>query len=326
MSSPAPLGLAASYRALREGAVACAVECDVVRASGPDALSYLQTQCSQDLATLAVGESVESLLLAPQGRVEAYVRVARVEEQVALVVVAAGYGDAVRERLSRFRLRVKVDLEVARWPMLALRGPKSLELSGEEVGACVTGGAALAVRWPGLAGLDLVAPDVRRPAEVPLGDGRALEAARIEAGQPVMGREITERTIPEEAGVVRRAVSFAKGCYPGQELVARIDARGRNVPRRLRGLLVAGDEHSLSAPVQAQAPDAHPGEALLLDGRQVGEVTSAAWSPGLGATVALAYVRREVTPPVAVLLGGPPTGAAGSGGRRAEVAELPMGA
>lgn len=316
--SPPPLGFEATYAACREGVVACAGECDVVLASGPDALSYLQTQCSQDLGGLGVGESAESLLLAPQGRVEAYVRVARVEQDSALVVVAAGFGDAVLERLSRFRLRVKVDLAVARWPLLALRGPKALELGGEQVAACVPRGAALGLRWPGLVGLDLVSPEPACPEGVPLGDHRALEAVRIESGEPVMGREITGRTIPEEAGLVGRAVSFTKGCYPGQELVARIDSRGRNVPRRLRGVLVPAEEGD------PPAPAVRPGAALRLDGRQVGEVTSVAWSPGLGATVALGFVRREVTPPATVELEVPPRTPTGPAERPAEVVELPL--
>ena len=75
--------------------------------------------------------------------------------------------------------------------------------------------------------------------DVPPGDPAAFEAARIEAGVPAMGREITDKTIPQEAGaLVEHAVSFTKGCYTGQELVARLDARGNNVARRLRGVVL----------------------------------------------------------------------------------------
>jgi folate-binding protein YgfZ len=100
-----------------------------------------------------------------------------------------------------------------------------------------------------------------------------------------MGRELNESTIPAEAGIVDRSVSFTKGCYTGQELVARIDSRGGNVPRRLRGLVLPG-----TTPPPA-------GATLHVEGKEVGVLTSAAVSPGLDAAVALAYVRRAVEPP-----------------------------
>jgi aminomethyltransferase len=115
----------------------------------------------------------------------------------------------------------------------------------------------------------------------------AYEVVRIEAGVPTMGAELTERTIPAEAGIVERTVSFTKGCFTGQELVARIDSRAGKVPRHLRGVVLA----------DAAAP---AGAALMLDGQQVGQLTSAAATPNGGA-VALAYVKRGVEVPVDAL-------------------------
>src|SRR5271157_4775990 len=94
-------------------------------------------------------------------------------------------------------------------------------------------------------------------------DAAAYEAVRVEAGFPRHGDELDERTIPAEAGLVEASVSFTKGCYTGQELVARIDSRGSNVPRRLRGLLLSGpaeagarlvDLATIGEPVAAAAP------------------------------------------------------------------------
>jgi tRNA-modifying protein YgfZ len=115
----------------------------------------------------------------------------------------------------------------------------------------------------------------------------AAEAARIEAGVPRMGAEITEDVIPAELGqwLIHDSVSFTKGCYTGQELVARIDSRGGNVPRHLRGLVLAGD----------QVPPV--GSEVLVDDAVVGTVTSAAHSPDRGAPVALAFIARKVDPP-----------------------------
>jgi folate-binding protein YgfZ len=136
-------------------------------------------------------------------------------------------------------------------------------------------------------GFDLLGVHPEPPGGVVPCGSDAWEAARIEAGIPVMGSELSERVIPEEAGLVERCVSFTKGCYTGQELVARLEARGSNVPRRLRGIVLTGEGGPSAAVV--------PGAEILADGKPSGVVTSAAWSPGMGATVALGYVHRSVT-------------------------------
>ncbi|HEX5266457.1 MAG TPA: glycine cleavage T C-terminal barrel domain-containing protein, partial [Acidimicrobiales bacterium] len=146
-------------------------------------------------------------------------------------------------------------------------------------------------------------PAPEPPAGVFLGTVADYEARRIEGGLPAMGAELDERTIPEESGLVPTSVSFTKGCYTGQELVARIESRGSNVPRRLRGVLA-----------EEQLP---VGTTLWTD-REVGVVTSSAVSPRLG-PVALAYVRRGVDPPAE--LEARPDG----GARTVRVQALPLG-
>ena len=116
--------------------------------------------------------------------------------------------------------------------------------------------------WGDVSGVDLFGPNLAVPDGVRVLDADEYERARILAGIPKMGAELTERTIPAETGLVEGTVSFTKGCYTGQELVARIDSRGSHVPRRLRGLRFSG-------PVEA-------GAELSLDGRTVGAVTSVA--------------------------------------------------
>ena len=138
-------------------------------------------------------------------------------------------------------------------------------------------------------GLKSGATGVLGTAQVPDGIATAstdvLERLRIEAGVPAMGPELTDRTIPAEAGVVERSVSFTKGCFTGQELVARIDSRGGNVPRHLRRL-------------EAEGPDALPvGGDVVVAGQVVGEVTSSVPAGNGRPAVALAYVGRAVEPP-----------------------------
>ena len=243
-------------------------------------VTFLQGQLSQDVAGLAVGGSTWALLLQPQGKVVAFLRVLRVGEEELVLETDAGFGPTVTERLNRFKLRVKCDLDPLAWRCLAVRGPRSHEL--------VEGGVV--ADWPGLAGADLVGGSPVPPDGVPMCSLEAYEAVRIEAGIPVMGRELDEGTIPAEAGVVDMSVSFTKGCYTGQELVARIDSRGGNVPRRLRGVILP----------EGASP---PGGATVQDeGKEVGRITSVAFSPRLGAPVALAYVRRAVEVPAEVVV------------------------
>jgi len=258
---------------------------DVVRVAGPDAERFLQGQLSQDVAAVPAGGSAWSLLLQPQGKVDALVRVSRPAHGAdeLLVDTEGGWGAKVVERLERFKLRVKVVLEPLDWRCLALRGAGAHEV------AVPAGAVALAADWPGLPGVDLLGTDLVVPSGLTLGEAATYHALRVAAGVPAMGSELDERTIPAEAGVVDMAVSFTKGCYTGQELVARIDSRGGNVPRRLRRVVVAG------------GPAPPPGATVHTDeGRQVGALTSVA-ATGQG-TVALAYVQRAVEPPAEVEL------------------------
>ena len=267
------LDLAAGYEALVEDAAAVMLDRDVIDVSGPDAASYLQGQISQDVLALAAGHSAWSLILQPQGKVDAWVRVTRVADDRYVLDVDGGWGQAVIERLSRFKLRVKADIDALPWRCVAVRGP------GAVAGAAdVVAGA----EWPLIGGIDLLGPDPTPP--VPTAPMEAYEVRRIEAGLPRMGAELTDKTIPAEAGVVASSVSFTKGCYTGQELVARIDSRGGHVPRRIVGVRIE------PGPLPA------PGAPLTIDGRDVGVLTSVARHPG-GHGVALASVRRDVDVP-----------------------------
>lgn len=289
------LGLEETYARIGDSAAHDIVAADVVSVTGPDASSWLQGQLSQDLDAVEVGGSTLSLVLSPQGRIDSVVSAVRATDGTWRLVTRAGFGEALFERLRRFRLRVKADLSLESKALAVVRGPDPGPLAGE-LAAVAEPLAEVAVSWPGWSGIDLLldSPD-RARAVAPSGVRAGFEARRIEAGVPELGREVTERTIPHEAGrLVEMSVSFTKGCYTGQELVARVDARGANVPRRLRRIDVPG-EPFMSPPVQA-------GDKLVLDGTAVGEVTSAAWSPGAGGYVALGYLKRAVTVPAEVEL------------------------
>lgn len=276
--------LATDYDALRHGVGGVTLPRDVLTVSGADAVEYLQGQCSQDVAALSEGQTGDALLLSPQGKVDAMIRVTRTGPDAFLIDTDAGSGDAARTRLERFRLRVKVDIEPLSWVCLAIRGPESASVPP----ASEPGVLRLPVEWPGLSGFDLIGPAPTFPEAVRPCGSAAWEAARIEAGIPVMGRDVTESTIPAEAGLVERAVSLTKGCFTGQELVARLDSRGTKVARRMCGIVL--DDPEQVPPVGATVH--------TTDGEhEVGRLTSVAWSPGVSSTVALATLQRRVTPP-----------------------------
>ncbi len=288
------------YAEMRSSAAAYHLERDVLSVTGTDAVSYLQGQCSQDVAALQLGQSADALLLDPKGKIDALVRVSRWDGGFVLDT-DAGFGPIVKGRLERFRLRVAVAIQSLEWHCVALRGPESVE--------AVEGSPELIVpvEWPGLSGVDLLGPSGASVGEtewVAAGTVRcdlpAWEAARIEAGIPVGGREVTEGCIAAELGLVERTVSFTKGCFTGQELVARLDARGSKVARRLCGVVLSDGDGSPERPWPQVGA-----RVLTPDGSvEVGQLTSVAWSPALDATVALSLLHRRVTPPDTVLVDG----------------------
>jgi folate-binding protein YgfZ len=287
---------------LRTTLAAVPLQRDVVAVRGTEAVAYLQGQLSQDLDGLAVGATAPALLLQPTGKVVAWLRVTRSGDDALVLDVDQGGGEPVVARLRRFLLRTAATLEPATWSGVALRGPGALDAA---TAATADGGLCLPTTWPGIEGCDVLAP--RGVAvDLPAASEGALEALRVECGVPALGAEITESTIPAELGqwLIDGAVSFTKGCYAGQELVARIDSRGGNVPHPVRGLRIASD-----APPRRGAP-------VVLDGRDVGSLTSVAVSPELG-PIGLAPLARSVQVGQEVTVGT-------DDGVPATVAELPL--
>jgi tRNA-modifying protein YgfZ len=279
MPADTPIDLRTTLGWFREGR-------DVVRVAGPEAVDYLQGQLSQDIDGLTVGSSARSFVLQPTGKVDAWVRATRTGADDVVLDVDEGHGDALIARLRRFLLRTKADVDPLGWGAVALRGPGATAAARAVVGEEAL---VLPAGWPGVEGVDLLGPTAEPPPGMAEADASASASLRIRSGVPLMGAELTQATIPAEAGrwVIDASVNFTKGCFTGQELVARIDSRGGHVPRHLRGLAVgAGDVPPVGAPV-------------VVDGAEVGTVTSVAPVPGSDHAVALAYVGRGVTPPAA---------------------------
>jgi folate-binding protein YgfZ len=219
-----------------------------VRVQGPDAADFLQRMVSNDVLA---GESCEALLLTPKARVIAPLVVWRRGEDDFLLLTEPELGETVRAQLVRMRFAAKCEIEPE-------QHSSTIVFGGEE---------GIPVSDFGVPAVEVLDAD----AEPTVGD-EELERLRIEAGTPRWGREIDDRVLPAEAGLEERAISFSKGCYPGQEPIARQRYRGK-VNRKLRVLGV--DDARVDA-------DVLHGEKI------VGRVTSAV--PG----VALAFVRVEV--------------------------------
>ena len=197
---------------------------DVITAIGADARTYLHSQLSQDIASMRIGETQQSLLLQPTGKLDGIIRVTCVEGETFVLDVDANCGDAVLARLNRFKIRVKVELTLGRESWVAVRNAQS-----------PIPGSLPAWRCDGTA-VDLRGESV--DAGILQGSLDDFEEARIIAAWPTMNIDVTESSIPAETGITDVAVSFTKGCYPGQELVERMDSRGSIAPRQLRYVVV----------------------------------------------------------------------------------------
>jgi len=255
---------------------------DVIEVVGPDAGEYLHGQLSQDIEGLAMGQSAWTLLLQPQGKVDGWLRVSRLGADRFWLDVAPGFGQQALDRLLRFKLRVDAELTLSTMPMVALRGP----LAGDVDTVPAAEGEVLQAMWPGAVGIDIIGPDAGVPNGVDEAPVESLDALRIRLGIPAMGAELTTATIPAAAGIVDRSVDFTKGCYVGQELVARIDARGNNTPTKLRAVSFTD--------VVDRLPDV--GAVIRAGGDEIGELTSITDATS-GAPIGLGYVKRAVELP-----------------------------
>jgi folate-binding protein YgfZ len=271
-------GVEAEYAAGHAGGVADRSARGAVAVGGRDAARLLQSIVTNEVEALAVRASAYALLLTPKGRPLADMYVLRRAPEEFLLLCEPAAHDVVAAAVRRYRLASRATVDDARGAVAALAllggpelppgelvslaGPLGPELVGEP--------SAVGATWSAL----------RAAGAQPVG-ADAFEILRVERGAPRLGAELDEQVLPAEAGVVERAVSFTKGCFIGQEPVARLHYRG-HPNRTLRRLVFASGAPQLPATIE-------------LGGRDVGRVTSAASVPGAAArAVGLGYVRREV--------------------------------
>lgn len=314
-SATAP-DLDAEYRQIRE-------ECGLLDRSdrfslsvrGAEAGEFLQGQVTNDVEGLETGSGCYAALLNRKGHLQADLRILRVTDEEFWLDTEAAAGDLVLKHLSMYKIGRKAEVEKAERRIVSLLGPGTIEVTGLAPGdeyastaTSIAGVECLAVATD--LGLDLIMPadsfaavtaELESKRAVPV-SADAVEILRVESGRPRFGLDMTTATMPAEADIVERAVNFTKGCYIGQEPVARLHYRGRP-NRHLRGLRFNG-------PVVA-------GSAVHLGERELGVVGTAVLSPASG-RIGLAILRKEAEPGVTV------TVEAADKTVEAEVVELPF--
>jgi glycine cleavage system T protein len=302
----------AEYHAVRHGVALCDLSHrGLIRVTGKDRQRFLHAMLSNDTQSLQPGQGCYATLLSVKGHMIADLVVYAEEQAYVLELEPQGVQPFV-EAIEGYVISEDVTFhnDSGQWGLLAVQGPLSADLLalvlGQEVPdlamyastACqIAGHAVRLVRrsYTGEPGYLVMAPPAALPdlwhalwehreacgvAAVGL---EVLETARIEAGLPVYGQDMSDATIPVEANL-QEALSYTKGCYVGQEVIARIDARG-HVNRKLVGLLLDG----------ATLPES--GAKIVTPQREVGWITSTTHSPALQQNIALGYVRREVWEP-----------------------------
>jgi glycine cleavage system T protein len=297
------------YAAVREGiGVFDLSHHGKLRLTGKEHLKFLQGMLTNDVLKLEQGKGIYACLLTAKGKMVTDMKVYRNSDSV-LVELEAGLNEKIKELLLRFRLSFKASIEdlTESVALISIQGPKSKKLlelilseqipelkEYEFIKRNLDGTEVLIARVnrTGETGFDIFTPsdtaprvwnlllDTKKPDLKPRPVGKqALEMLRIEAGIPVYGIDMDENTIPIEAGLWH-ALSFDKGCYIGQEVIARIRWRG-HVNRHLVGF-----------EIEAQNIPKR-GDRVIIDEREVGYITSATFSPFLQKPVAIGYIRRE---------------------------------
>jgi tRNA-modifying protein YgfZ len=312
----APVELDGQYRSLREEAGYLRRNRAVLLLKGPDAGEYLQGQLTNDIEALEPERGCYAALLDRKGHLQSDMRVLRLAGGEIWLDLEPGPSDGVLKHLRTYSIGREVEIEDAseRWAIISMIGPRAGELTSIE--GLAPEHAQRSRNWDGVEvlavatdmGLDLICSSEQSERLLELlsaaGAAQVSEAAaeivRVESGRPRFGLDMGPELMPAEAEITGRAVDFEKGCYIGQEPVARLHYRGKP-NRRLRGL-------RLSAPAER-------GQGLRLGDREMGTIGTVALSPALG-PIALAVIRREASEGDEL--------AVGDGAATAEVVELPF--
>lgn len=297
----------AQFHALTAGVGFTPLSRTLLALTGPDRTTFLNAFCTNNIKALVPGRGCEAFITSPQGKTLGHVLVFCEAEQLILDTSPGQAADLIAH-FDKYVISEDIQFKdlASEFGDILVAGPSASALLARLTGSApptemlahlqaTLATHVVTIRRVGYTGhasyfmqAPLAAQAAIEQALAAVGatrcDSEAIESARLEAGFPLFGRDITEGNLPQEVGRDAQAISFTKGCYLGQETVARIDALG-HVNRQLVGVKLAGG----SVPA--------PGTLLRSNDKEAGHITSAAWSPALSAPIALAYVRRPLAKP-----------------------------
>ncbi len=280
------------YQAFRRGAgVVLRADRGVLAVTGADRLTWLQGLLTNDVLALPMGGIQDAAYLTPQGRMITDLRVVNLAERT-LLDVPGSLAESLQKRLDGllFSEDAQIVDESHRMAIVDVHGPGAPQLITTLQQPMSGYGTVVAANAFGLPGYSLfvASPHAETVAALLVEGGgvrttlETLDVIRVESGRPAFLIDMDDQTIPLEAGIEDRAISFTKGCYVGQEVIVRVMHRGQGrVAKRLVGLRLA----------KGQLPQR--GDVIANTDRDVGRITSAVWSPSLGTGIALGYVHRD---------------------------------
>jgi folate-binding protein YgfZ len=272
--------LAEGYWAVKNGAAYVRMASEFINVVGPEALSFLQGMVTNDLEKLALHTGCEVAYLTAKGSMVGFGRAFKVPDGL-LLETQVGERSKILEFLNKYLISEEAELlEATGYSLLHVVGDQALTKQNEFVLTC-----------PTPLGFVAVVSDSAPAPSLACASDEILEVLRIEAGVPIFGRDMTEKTIPLEANL-ERAISYTKGCYIGQEVIARGTYRGQ-MNKRLMGLLLGPAEVAPGAELFGSASQSE----LQASERKVGWLTSVTASIRLGQHVALGYVHRDFLQP-----------------------------
>ena len=324
---------AESYRAAREAVAIFDTNWHtIVELSGPDRVRYLNAIVSNDVKSLGGGRGTLALLLNPQGHILAELEIYALQEKL-LVLADASVRERTVATLDKFIIMDDVTLSdvTEQFGSLAIEGPRAGTVIAEACGLSLDGFSEHAVAEVeidgvachlirhshfGLPGAEIIAPrehlgllwrNLRASVVTQHGAAigmRALNSLRLEAGIPWFPDDFNDTVIPQEAALEATHISFSKGCYTGQEIVERVRSRGQVNRRRVQLKFSTAEPPAPLTRLRARETEtqsAQPAESAAAEAKEVGIVTSSAFSPAANTSIGMAYVRREQNSPGSIL-------------------------
>jgi folate-binding protein YgfZ len=321
------------YRAAREAVAIFDTNWHtIVELSGPDRVRYLNAIVSNDVKSLGEGRGTLALLLKPQGHILAELEIYALQDRL-LVLSHASVRERTVATLDKFIIMDDVTLSdvTDRFGSLAIEGPRAGTVIAEACGLALEGFSEHAIAEVeidgvachlirhshfGFPGAEIIAPRERLAllwrnlhASVIAQHGaaigtRAVNSLRLEAGIPWFPDDFNDSVIPHEAALEATHISFSKGCYTGQEIVERVRSRGQVNRRRVQLKFSTAEPPGPLTRLRAhetETQSAQPAESALAEAKEVGIVTSSAFSPAANTSIGMAYVRREQNSPGSVL-------------------------